>query len=278
MSLPNQLISEASYYIGECFDIGKPFLDYNVRYTPPVTRFVSAQLFLDNFLTGESILILLSHEKFWDAEILLRTICEGSVKFAYILENRGSSDERANEYFYILTHQNSVKRSNRLELMLKESAFPKESSKVFRKIIISEEEQKSIREGTNRVSRKLLEERWSFNGILQYFSNLDDPWYEFLKPLIYQYGMASHLVHKDGDGIGMVWERSQRSAEEEDAIKLSQSARILYDLCGLSRSRVLFLLKYHQEDTDVLMTLDEKYDELFRGISEFNSFNSEDFS
>lgn len=278
MSLPNQLIGKASHYIGECFDIGKPFLDYEVKHTPPVTRFVSAQLFIDNVLTGESILILLSHGKFWDAEILLRTLFEGSMKFAYILENRDIAEERAKEYYYVLTDHNSVKRSNRLELMLKESDLPQEKSEVFKKITISEEEQKLIRKGTNRASRKLLEDRWSFNGLLQYFSNLGDPRYELFKHLTYQYGMASHLIHKDGDGIGMVWGRSQRSNEEEQAIEVSQSARILSDLCQFSALRLRFLLKYYQKDTDALKNLDRKYADLFKEVSEFNSFNAENFS
>jgi hypothetical protein len=278
MSLPNQLIGDASHYIGECFDIGKPFLDYQVTHTPPLTRFVSAQLFIDNVLTGESILILLSHGKFWDTEILLRTIYEGSMKFAYILENRDASEERANEYYHVLTNHNSVKRSNRLEAMLEESNIPDEKSEVFKKITISEEEQKLIRDGTNKSARKSLEDRWSFNGLLHYFSNLGDPRYTLFKNLTYQYGMASHLIHKDGDGIGMVWERSQRSKEEKQAIQVSQSARILGDLCQFAGLRLSFLLNYHQEDSDALKALDEKYADLFEEISEYNKFNSADFS
>ena len=277
MNIPNEVIGLASHYIGECFDIGKPLLDYEVKHTPPVTRFVTAQLYIDNVLTGESILILLSQDKFWDAEVLLRTIVEGSLKFIYILENKGDAENRAVEYYHVLTNNNSVKRSHRLQSMLSESDLPEEIAKVLRKITISEEEQESIRNGNNKADRKNLENKWSFHGLLNYFSNLNDGRFQLFKHLSYQYGMASHLIHKDGDAVGMIWERSQRSDIERESIKTSQSARIISDLCQCSRWRLYFLFKFHSLDMKSLEELDNKYKNLFDDLTDLNKFDPSDF-
>lgn len=41
--------------------------------------------------------------------------------------------------------------------------------------------------------------------------------------------MSSHLLHKDADGIGMVWDRYGRDSVRQSAAKLGQSARVVSD-------------------------------------------------
>ena len=90
----SQLIGD-SHYIGECFDIGKPFLDYESTTRLQWRGFVSAQLFIDNVLT-ESILIIYLMGRM--PKLYLERFMK-AIGMVYILENRDASEERANEYY-----------------------------------------------------------------------------------------------------------------------------------------------------------------------------------
>lgn len=105
----------ASHFIGSCFDIASPYLDQEYKDVNPLVRFVSSQLFIDCHLTSESVLILLMEGKEWDADILCRSILEGSFKYIYML--LGSPEEvvkKVEEYWLILPMFSDIKRSERV--------------------------------------------------------------------------------------------------------------------------------------------------------------------
>jgi len=72
----------ASHLIGEYFDFAKPYIDKEFRGLELKVRFVSAQLFIDCHLTSESILLLVRAEKEWDAELLARSVVEGTLNMS----------------------------------------------------------------------------------------------------------------------------------------------------------------------------------------------------
>lgn len=95
--------SQASHCIGECFDAAKPMLDAGYAGLPHLARFVCAQLFIDCNLSSESALLLTRAEKEWDADLITRSIMEGSFKFTYMLEGSNAEiEEKANEYWHVL--------------------------------------------------------------------------------------------------------------------------------------------------------------------------------
>jgi hypothetical protein len=81
----------ASHFIGECFDLAKPFIDSGYQKLDPLVRFVAAQLFIDCHLSSESVLLLIREQKEWDADLIVRSVMEGSLKFSYMMD--GSVDE-----------------------------------------------------------------------------------------------------------------------------------------------------------------------------------------
>ena len=68
-------------------------MDQSCAGLPPLVRFVAAQLFIDCHLSSESVLLLLCAEKEWNADLLVRSVLEGSLKLTYML--RGSQEEAA---------------------------------------------------------------------------------------------------------------------------------------------------------------------------------------
>ena len=86
--------------------------------------------------------------------------------------------------------------------------------------------------------------------------------------------MSSHLLHKDADGIGMVWERYMRPKERQLAVKMGHSARVTSDICSFAKLRLLFLLQACSAPIEPLNELNEKYlsfdRSLIEAVEQFN--------
>ncbi|OHB52350.1 MAG: hypothetical protein A2Y12_19490 [Planctomycetes bacterium GWF2_42_9] len=94
---------QASNCLGDTYDVCKPFLDKDSQCLNPLVRFVIAQLQISCHLTSESTLLLILNCKIWDADILLRSVLEGTFKLIFLL--KGSNEEqisKAKEYWELL--------------------------------------------------------------------------------------------------------------------------------------------------------------------------------
>ena len=63
------------------------------------------------------------------------------------------------------------------------------------------------------------------------------------RQMLYSYGMSSHVLHQDCDGVGMVWDRICRSDERREAIELAHGAREVSDLSMMGALRYFMLLQ-----------------------------------
>lgn len=92
--------------------------------------------------------------------------------------------------------------------------------------------------------------------------------------LAYGYGMNSHHIHKDGDSVGMIWDRCTREPKRQNAVKLAHIARSFSDVCTLADIRSLILMEYCNVDRGFIEELKVSYKELFDdiklAIEEFN--------
>ena len=90
--------------------------------------------------------------------------------------------------------------------------------------------------------------------------------------------MSSHLIHKDGDGVGMVWERCVRNTEEQAWVKSAHIARSISDLCTFAEMRSLFLFQFCGEKPAFSETLRQNYEPLFAGLKgALQEFNSKEY-
>jgi len=266
----NRWVVLASHYIGEHFDHCKPLLDIDYNGIHPLIRFVSTQLYLSCQFSTESSLLLIKEGQEWDAEIINRSIIEGVVKYIYMLQ--GSEDEmltKVTEYWETLPDFSAIKRSDRVTALLNE--VPDDISSNWRglkDLKLSDDEVMSLRDGSNKHERKLLEQKWSFSNIVQTFSKSSDENLSLLVHLAYNFGMSSHLIHKDGDGVAMIWERCTRETNRQKAVKLGHMARTISDLCSFAEMRTVFLFKSCNEKLDFTGKLKESYSVLFYELKE----------
>lgn len=251
----------ASHFIGECFDHAKPYLDKDYAGLDPLVRFVSSQLYIDCHLSSESVLILILNQKEWDADLVTRSVLEGSIKLIYML--LGDAEEKlqkADEYWNILPLFSSIRHSERLHGLLGALNNPDDPQWLpYKDLLMSEKQVSEIHAKYTSKDRKKLEEAWSFAGISRWFASSNEPSLSCLAHLAHGYGMSSHLLHKDADGVGVVWERYGRAPEAQSAIKLGHSARVVSDICTFSQLRLLALLKAVGQTTNFIADLENKY-------------------
>lgn len=258
----------ASHFIGECFDCAKPLIDKDYNEIDPYVRFVNAQLYIDCHLTSESALILIREGREWDADLLARSIMEGSLKYVYILlGDQSEISKKVCEYWELLPVFSSVKHSERASHFL--SAVPDPENKAWnplKELILDDDEATRLREEWPRVKRKSIEETWSFSGLLRQFAQSDNKKLRLFAHLAHGYGMSSHLLHKDADGVKMVWERARRSPERQTVVKLAHAARVVSDICTFSELRLFFLLKACNRDSKVIPDIEKTYTMFFQDL------------
>lgn len=261
--------SQSSHFIGEMFDYSQRFIANDSNYLDEYIRFISAQLFMDCHLSSESVLLLIREGKEWDADIITRAVIEGSVKYIYLMSGTDEEvKEKATEYWEILPQFSIIKRSDRLKEFLSIVENPNSPEwKPYRDLLISEEEVARILEKYSKKSQGELSKKWSFTGITKYFNERRSDSLKHLNSLSHGYGTSSHLIHKDGDGVGMVWERFQRNEPRQTAVKLAHSARIVSDMCTLAKLRFLYLLKACKQSSVIISDLEKKYEALFAHLS-----------
>ena len=97
--------------------------------------------------------------------------------------------------------------------------------------------------------------------------------------LAYNFGMSSHLIHKDGDGVSMIWERCTRDIERQEAVKLAHIARAISDLCSFAEARTVILHQHCNTEYDFIDKLRDSYSPLFSELKvllkEFNKVEYE---
>ncbi|MGR5145562.1 DUF5677 domain-containing protein [Photobacterium alginatilyticum] len=266
----NRWAAVCSHFIGDHLDRCKPFLDMDYKGLDPLVRFVSTQLYLSCHFSSQSSLLLIKEGQSWDADIINRSVIEGVVKYIYMLHcSEEESLSRVKEFWEILPKNSAVKRSSRANSFLNASGYKDNNEwKAIQDLVLTDEEVDYKRAGTNKKERHALEQKWSFSNIVNEFSKDGDKGLGALVHLSYNYGMSSHLIHKDGDGVGMIWERMTREPERYEVATLAHSARVISDLCTFSEIRSLVLFNCCKADDSFISPLRKSYEPFFQELNE----------
>ncbi len=260
--------AQCSHYLGDVYDKCRLFHEPKTTLLDEEVRFVAAQLAISCHFASESAFILIVNERLWDAEILIRTILEGSLKYVYILEGTAETQKRrSHEYWHLLPLHAKIIREKRAQSLL--SSVPNPDAEEWRPIrdIISGKEEIQ-EEPTAASERKKLARIWSFSEISKYFATHTDQAMRSLGLFGYSYGTQSHLIHQDGDGVGMRWERMGRSQERQDAITLAHAGRLISDLCSFAFLRGTTLYRACGKKPTPIFKISKRYTDLSDAIKE----------
>jgi hypothetical protein len=212
------------------------------------------------FTSTDSALYLVHGQRLWDAEIVLRSVLEGSLKWIYLLESEATFTARCLEYCDALPAIAQLKWHARAAAALKCHADPGAGElRPYRDLLLTDEEAARIRAAYPRQTRRALEDRWGFTSLLKTLSRVGGAIGPIGNTLLHTYSVASHLQHMSNEGTEMLIERDRRKSERRDTIHVAHAAGLI-DHCfyyGLLR---LGALHRFFKNVNVVAPLMSKHD------------------
>jgi hypothetical protein len=181
--------------------------------------------------SSESALLLCAYGQLWDAEVLVRSVLEGTLKFAYLLQSPSTFKDRhrqfARDLFDIALLKDHQKAADMLD-SVREPGAPQ--LKPIRDLLLSAEERTEFSARYDKPSRSKLERRWGFTGLLRELVRSGDPLFEGAMATAHAYSMASHVQHVDAIGASIPLERDARTDERRETIHLAHETRLISDV------------------------------------------------
>lgn len=197
----------------------------------PIERKTVGFLLSGTARATESALLLCAYGQLWDAEILARSVLEGSLKFAYMLQSPETFEQRHEEYashLFSIAVMKDHRKAVELMSVVKDPEHPQ--WRPIKDRLLSEEELAELSATYDRVHRRELENRWGFTGLVGEMSRSGDPLFRNLGGMAHTYSMASHIHHMDMVGASIPLERDLRSQDRRETIHSAHEGRLISDV------------------------------------------------
>lgn len=212
--------------------------------------------------TSESAFLLCAYGQLWDAEVLVRSTLEGSLKMAYLLQARETFAARHTEYADQLFEIALLKDHRKAGTLLAAVPDPEAPQwRPIRDLLLPDSEVAELSARNDKVARRDLETRWGFTGLIGELSRSGDSYFEGLGALAHSYSMASHVQHVDMIGASIALERDRRPVERRDAIHLAHEGRLLSDLLYFLFLRLAVGYRFVAADMSQLVEVKSAIDE-----------------
>ena len=208
---------------------------------------------------SESVALLVAYAQLWDAEILSRSVTEGTLKFCYLLQDRTTFKERHREYsedlFQIALFKDHKKASELL------SSLPNPEApewKPVRDQLLEDDELVKLGRAYPAAQRRALEGRWGFTGLVSHLAGSHDPLFEGFKGFTHGYSNASHIHHVDYIGAALPMDRERRSSIRRDLALLTHSHRLISEVISLLQLRLQIGYRFIGHDPSSLFEVTQK--------------------
>lgn len=234
---------------------------------------VTVPLFTSLHSTSESILILLLHQSIFDADVLLRTVMEGTIKYCYLMT--GTDDEKKEkytEYKVKLTdidklsdHKKAVKT---IEILRE---FSKNSTKPFECSILSDKELVELSMQYPKKEREKLKQKWSYQSLLKNLAQTNQEYKAQLGTLS-TYALTSHFGHYDWTGVSSRVAQMRESVNPDAIIyDILHANRILSNVLSMEMFRVMEYMRGNKYYSAEVSTLSMEVFEFINGMDKINN-------
>ncbi|MBE9018729.1 hypothetical protein IQ272_21760 [Chroococcidiopsidales cyanobacterium LEGE 13417] len=227
--LLTQWASEGNEVVDSYLDLTSQFL-LEKPSIDPRTQWILRYLTVSCNQTTNSTFLLIANAQLWDAEILLRSVIEGTIKYIYLcLGDENDYISKSEEYLLHLPNIGEIKHQQRIRSFLQNVDNPtSDEYAILRETLIEEAELAELYNNYPRENRKQLEQRWAFNEIANILTRDDIGLKNFdaLRYLLsYTYGIGSHLAHQDATGLKLIHNRLQKTFEDARSDELAHASR-----------------------------------------------------
>ena len=222
--------------------------------------------------SAESALLLTAYGQMFDAELQTRAVMEGSVKFAYILQDHAQFATRFREYVHDCFQVALLKDHRKAVDLL--TGIPNADAPEWRPIrerLLSDEELASLDRAYPPAYRRSLEGRWGFTAIIRSLEKSGDPLFQGLTGLGHGYASSSHHLHMDYAGVATYFERDLRSAERRDALHRAHAVRIISDVFSALWIRLNVGYRFVGADPTPLPSAVRKVEEMLKSFGSIYS-------
>jgi hypothetical protein len=226
------LINETVRISSICRDRLTSLLEQQKSTHPEFINFAHAQLY---FIAdrSQSLIILIQEVRLWDAEIIMRSIMEATIRILYVCYS-GESErvERVNEFWKDLSEINELKRSERAKILLERFDQKHGNEVAIKPLVLSTDEEKELYDKWPKKRRQLLEMKWSFSKIIVFLESVmnKDKGGALIRSTLHNYSLSSHLIHADESGLSLLWDRNHRPDEEREKLEIAHVCRMLSDI------------------------------------------------
>ena len=254
-------IVDAYLDLASQFLLEKPSID-------PRTQWVLRYLALSCNQSTNSAFLLIANVQTWDAEILLRSVIEGTIKFVYLcLGEENDYISKSEEYLLHLPNIGEIKQQQRIRSFFQMIENPdSDEYAILREELIEDSELEELRNQYPREKRRLLEQKWAFNEIANMLTKNETAikGFDALRYLLaYTYGLGSHLAHKDATGLRLIHNRLQKSLEDAELHELAYASRQINDLIMMAIFRSAMVYHLHHADGKPVLDLFQSHQQFF---------------
>lgn len=202
---------------------------------------VTVPLFTMLHSTSESIFqLLLNESALFDADILLRTIMEGTIKYCYLFD--GDDDQRKEkyqEYKICLAEINDItdhyKAKNSMAILKK---FSSNSTKTLEIQLLSRNCLNDLEKKYPKRIRSELRKKWSYQNLLKELAK-KNKMFESQLATLSAYSFSSHFIHYDWNGLSIRQEQII-NCDSPDNLKMifAHAIRIISNVLSFYTFRV----------------------------------------
>lgn len=228
-----------------------PLMTPVARYTDwtPEEQTTLGMLLAASARSTESTLLLTAYGQLWDAEVTLRSVCEASLKFAFILQSKAEFKNKIHEYAEDQFNISLLKDDKKIRELLEALGNPNTRKwKPLRDRLLSDEEREQLSQRYNRDMRRALDTKWGFTGMIGAFRRSADPLFSGFHGLTHGYSVASHIQHADFQGVSIPMDRDVREPERRDSIHQAHLVRLISDCFSYFITRLSVGYRFIEQD------------------------------
>lgn len=217
--------------------------------------------------SSESVMLLCAYGQVWDADVVSRSVFEGTLKLMYLLQGRENFKQRhteyANDLFDIALLKDHKKAQDVLNIVSDSQA---KEWKPIRERLLSSDERTDIEQRYDKATRRALETKWGFTGLIGTLCRSGDPLFAGLSALYHGYSISSHILHADYVGVSIPLERDRRSEERREAVLLGHLTRLIMDQLVCLHMRLFLGYRYVGHSPEPLADVGDKIRRLKEGF------------
>lgn len=219
----------------------------------------------------ESAFLLMSFGKLWDTELIVRSVFEASIKFVYLIHAKRDLGERHEEFaehqFQMAMMKDDQKARDALA-SIPDAQGPE--WEYLRALVLPDAERDKLRETYDKATRRSMETRWGYTGLLNILIKSSDPAYSTLGGLFYGYTTSSHLHHADYVGISIALGQSRLEPQVRDTTHLRHLARLIRDCFTCYELRFGAVCRFAGTDTEAPLQVRQRIDDLWTEMTSSN--------